>query len=559
MSVVWKCPKCGAILRKGSPYMEKVIKSGGKVTGTATCANCGAQYSQHDVYSGRYDVLKPKSPQQMSTEDQNTEVVDLLLEARMRGFEVDLDKLIKISKSTKEANKSNVKHETKTKDEVQQRPQKSEEKKRMDIYGILMDAICCVICADKKVTTKENKAVYNILEKTKAPWGGDEIDNRIRSFIERVNNEGLNNIIQQTCDKLPEFKKRKQEHILLRCVEYMMRCDGVIDENEKKICQKFRLALETTNNKTSGTTQSEKTDVTSYLRSSNQSQIFCDICNKSLEHSEGYALHGKLVSKINYISEITRKLASSIGFSVDELQANLMAKAKVDTKPWLVCNSCVVHFLGTKEEKANAHSLAMRHVKGEKIPTHLLPATSSLLKDQKRPAQNSRVVTCQKCLKQVEYEDNLTHCPFCLSSNPAWPLVIALNSPDKHPGYCVICTSLLSSDIDVNWTLAVVQITIGTLLGMQKRSDIEIFYAKIQARGFNVNVITDVPQADIKAGKCDDQTKQLVDLATKGEFINCVPIITLDPIKHSGLLRFCFYLKPDKSTSNTKNLIDPFF
>ena len=33
-----------------------MIGSGGIVIGTATCGNRGAQFSQSDVYSGRYDV-----------------------------------------------------------------------------------------------------------------------------------------------------------------------------------------------------------------------------------------------------------------------------------------------------------------------------------------------------------------------------------------------------------------------------------------------------------------------------------------------------------------------
>lgn len=60
MGKLWKCPQCGAILQKGNPLVEDMIKRGVLVGGTATCANCNAQFSQRDVYSGKYDVYSGK-------------------------------------------------------------------------------------------------------------------------------------------------------------------------------------------------------------------------------------------------------------------------------------------------------------------------------------------------------------------------------------------------------------------------------------------------------------------------------------------------------------------
>ncbi len=49
----WKCPQCGAILRKtiAGPFAP-----GARIIGTATCNKCGTQFSQQDVYDGKYDV-----------------------------------------------------------------------------------------------------------------------------------------------------------------------------------------------------------------------------------------------------------------------------------------------------------------------------------------------------------------------------------------------------------------------------------------------------------------------------------------------------------------------
>jgi tellurite resistance protein len=300
MSITWKCPKCGATLRKGGgDYMKKIIKSGGMKTGTATCANCGAKYSQHNVYSGKYDVPEPESPHQGISEDPNAEVPELLLvlvdreppggttfhlqrlllelplhekghsqavqvtpdlnnqffisqaallQAGKLGFEADLDKLtwktystadgvngvfVKVYKTNKETTKPDTKHETNPETEETKQAQK------MNIFEILLNATCCVMCADKKVEKPEREMVHTTLKKTKAPWTRDEIDKRIEMFLQRVKKRGFKWVVSETCEKLPEFKKRGKEKVLLKCLNYMARADGVVHEKEMKIINIF--------------------------------------------------------------------------------------------------------------------------------------------------------------------------------------------------------------------------------------------------------------------------------------------------------------------------------
>lgn len=54
---LWKCPKCGELLEKGglgSIWMP--FDPIAKVAGTGTCSKCGTEFSQSDIYSGRFDV-----------------------------------------------------------------------------------------------------------------------------------------------------------------------------------------------------------------------------------------------------------------------------------------------------------------------------------------------------------------------------------------------------------------------------------------------------------------------------------------------------------------------
>jgi len=94
---------------------------------------------------------------------------------------------------------------------------------------------------------------------------------------------------------------------------------------------------------------------------------------------------------------------------------------------------------------------------------------------------------------------------------------------------------------------------------MKNRKDIETLFLKMKAEGFNIlEAVTDVPQADIMSGRCDDQIKASIDLVSRSESFSCIPVIMLEPIKHRGMLRFLFYLKLDKSETRTEDIIDPF-
>src|SRR3972149_10600470 len=103
--------------------------------------------------------------------------------------------------------------------------------------------------------------------------------------------------------------------------------------------------------------------------------VNCDICNREI--IEGYALHGVLVSLANYMPPAARQRAALFGVSPDEMHANLMAKAKVDTTPWIACEECVPHFLGAEPEKAQAREAAAKLLRGEPVPLASLPQTSS--------------------------------------------------------------------------------------------------------------------------------------------------------------------------------------
>lgn len=57
---IWQCPKCNAILEKGG--LGNVVfpsESTKQLYGTGTCNNCGASFTQSDIYGGKYDYIEP--------------------------------------------------------------------------------------------------------------------------------------------------------------------------------------------------------------------------------------------------------------------------------------------------------------------------------------------------------------------------------------------------------------------------------------------------------------------------------------------------------------------
>jgi ankyrin repeat protein len=50
-SKYWRCPQCGAILKKGLGTLPPTV------IGIGTCNNCGAQFQQSEICTGRFDVF----------------------------------------------------------------------------------------------------------------------------------------------------------------------------------------------------------------------------------------------------------------------------------------------------------------------------------------------------------------------------------------------------------------------------------------------------------------------------------------------------------------------
>lgn len=111
-------------------------------------------------------------------------------------------------------------------------------------HEALLNAICCVLCADGKIRSREREAAHRILERARVPWSDMEIDFLIDEFLERVKQEGLRSIVQETCEQLQRCSDTSaKKKAFFQSLDYMARADGSVDEKEERVCRKFRAAL----------------------------------------------------------------------------------------------------------------------------------------------------------------------------------------------------------------------------------------------------------------------------------------------------------------------------
>ncbi len=112
-----------------------------------------------------------------------------------------------------------------------------------DLFPVLMDALCCVMVADGRASRSEKARIQKLMNTLKAPWGEDLIDQKMAEFVERVKRNGYAVVLKETCESVKLFKKAGKEKTLSQCLDAVAGADGVVDDAEERICERFRIAL----------------------------------------------------------------------------------------------------------------------------------------------------------------------------------------------------------------------------------------------------------------------------------------------------------------------------
>lgn len=111
------------------------------------------------------------------------------------------------------------------------------------LFDALMDALCCVMVSDRRVSKSERKHVREVMKIVKCPWSAGEINRRVDSFVAQVKQGEYRRLLDGTCNKLKAFRGQGKERLLEACLNAVAKADGIVDEAEKKVLERLMSAL----------------------------------------------------------------------------------------------------------------------------------------------------------------------------------------------------------------------------------------------------------------------------------------------------------------------------
>jgi tellurite resistance protein len=113
----------------------------------------------------------------------------------------------------------------------------------VDIHEILVEALCCMMVSDGRVSTAEKSLVLQLLKKTGTSFTSEQAEHVISRVISSVRRDGFSAVLRNTRERIKKFKELGKEDVLLRCLSAVAKADGTVHEAEKKVYNLFVAAL----------------------------------------------------------------------------------------------------------------------------------------------------------------------------------------------------------------------------------------------------------------------------------------------------------------------------
>jgi len=113
-----------------------------------------------------------------------------------------------------------------------------------EMFTVVLDALSCVMFADGKASGAERMKIQQLMKRMRVPWDETEVDNRMRSFRNRAASEGLSNVVRDVCERTVLLQDLRQQEALHKCLEHVIKADGVTHEKEIAIRDQIVAAME---------------------------------------------------------------------------------------------------------------------------------------------------------------------------------------------------------------------------------------------------------------------------------------------------------------------------
>lgn len=112
-----------------------------------------------------------------------------------------------------------------------------------EVYSVVLDALCCVMFADGEASKSEREKIQELMVRIKSPWDGDETDSRMREYCSRAKETGFTNMVHEVCSRVSTIKSPRQKTILISCLGRVMRADGEVTQDERRIADRITEAI----------------------------------------------------------------------------------------------------------------------------------------------------------------------------------------------------------------------------------------------------------------------------------------------------------------------------
>ena len=123
-------------------------------------------------------------------------------------------------------------------------------------FPALLEALCCVMAVDGKVSTSERKTIAKVLLDLKAPFTSEEIENGIAKFVTKVKASDFSSVVETAIEQLvANAANERDKKVYLQSLVLVANADKSAHQKERRLISRFQVAL------ASGTTRTPRTDI----------------------------------------------------------------------------------------------------------------------------------------------------------------------------------------------------------------------------------------------------------------------------------------------------------
>jgi len=113
------------------------------------------------------------------------------------------------------------------------------------IFQLALDAMCCMMVADRHVARAELVKIRKLMEQLKCSWPTGELQRRVNEFVSLVKRSGVDEVVERVCLDLGAVISERQCKTILKCIDLIAMADGHLDDRERVIRRRIKEALET--------------------------------------------------------------------------------------------------------------------------------------------------------------------------------------------------------------------------------------------------------------------------------------------------------------------------